>query len=112
MDEMIFEIVRVVLMLVVLAFARYAVPWMKETLGELKYAQIKREFSTLVYAIQERYGDSTTGAERRAIVTEKIKEFLISKNISLTDEQIRELNDAAVKAMKLAEEIKAEPLIE
>ena len=104
MNEIIFEVVKILVMVVALAFARYAVPWMKEMLGEVRYTQIEREFSKLVYAIQERYGDDKTGAERRAIVSEKIKEFLQAKNISLTDEQIRELNDAAVKAMKIAQE--------
>ena len=104
MSEIIFEVVKILVMIVVLAFARYAVPWMKEMLGEVKYTQIEREFSKLVYAIQERYGNDISGAERRAIVTEKIKEFLQAKNISLTDEQIRELNDAAVKAMKIAQD--------
>ena len=40
---------------------------------------------------------------KASLILEKIKEFLISKNISLTDDQLRELNDAAVFAMKLAQ---------
>ena len=104
MSDIIIEVVKLALMLAVLLFCRYIIPWVKEMLGEIRYSQVEREFAKLVYAVQERYGDSKTGAERRAIVTEKIKEFLTAKNISLTDEQIRELNDAAVKAMKIAEE--------
>lgn len=103
-SDIIIEVVKLALMVAALMFCRYIIPWAKEMLGEVKYRQIEREFSKLVYAVQERYGDSKTGAERRAIVTEKIKEFLQSKNISLTDEQIRELNDAAYKAMKIAED--------
>lgn len=104
MSDIIIEVVKLALMLAALLFCRYIIPWAKEMLGEIRYSQVEREFAKLVYAVQERYGDSKTGAERRAIVTEKIKEFLTAKNISLTDEQIRELNDAAVKAMKIAEE--------
>ena len=104
MSDIIIEAVKLALMLAALLFCRYIIPWAKEMLGEIRYSQVEREFAKLVYAVQERYGDSKTGAERRAIVTEKIKEFLTAKNISLTDEQIRELNDAAVKAMKIAEE--------
>ncbi len=112
MYEIIFEAVKLVLMIAILALCRYGIPWAKEMLGDIRYAQIEREFSKLVYAIQERYGDSKDGAERREIVKERIKEFLASKNITLTDEQIRELNDAAVKAMKIAEETANKPEIE
>ena len=109
MEDIIFEVVKLVVMVVFLVMSRYLIPWIKEQLGDIRYSRVEREISKLVYAIQERYGDDKTGPERRAIVTEKIKEFLISKNISLTDEQIRELNDAAVRAMKIAEEMNAKP---
>lgn len=104
MTDIILEVVKLILMLTVLIFFRYIIPWAKEMLGDIRYSRIERELTKLVYAIQERYGESKTGAERRAIVTEKIKEFLIMKNISLTDEQIRDFIDAVVKAMKIAEE--------
>ncbi len=104
MTDIILEVVKLILMLTVLILFRYIIPWAKEMLGDIRYSRIERELTKLVYAIQERYGESKTGAERRAIVTEKIKEFLIMKNISLTDEQIRDFIDAVVKAMKIAEE--------
>ena len=106
MDYIIFEIIKLVLILAILVFCRCFLPLAKEMVGEIRYRQIEREVSKLVYAVQERYGDSKDGAARRAIVTEKIKEFLVMNNISLTDDQIRELNDAAVKTMKIAMETK------
>lgn len=102
MSDYVYEIVKAALTLVVLLLFRYVIPWFKESLEKIKEERVVSEFSKLVYATQERYSDKT-GAERRAIVTEKIKELLKAKNISLTDEQIRDLNDAAVKAMKIAE---------
>lgn len=102
--DIIIEVLKIALMLLGLVIGRYFVPWTKEMLGEVKYAQVEREISMLVYAIQERYGDSKTGTERREIVERKIKAYLQEKGIELTDDQIRELNDAAVKAMKIAEE--------
>ena len=109
MDDIIFEVAKLVVMIVFLVMSRYLIPWIKEELGNVRYAQIEREISMLVYAIQERYGNDMTGAERREIVR-KIKEYLQTKNISLTDERIRELNDAAVKAMKIAEEMNSAPI--
>ena len=104
MENIIIEIIKIVLMVAFLVFFRYIIPWAKETLGDVRYAQLEREIIKLVYAVQERYGDSKSGEERRAIVREKIKDFLSKKHINITDEELRELNDAAVKAMKIAQE--------
>lgn len=103
MNEILFSIMVILLFALVFLGIRFFIPWIKEKIGNEKYERVKAEIQTLVYAIQERYGKELTGSERRAIVLEKIKEFLISKNISLTDDQLRELNDAAVFAMKLAQ---------
>lgn len=103
MNEILFSIIVIFLFALVFLGIRFFIPWIKEKIGNEKYERVKAEIQTLVYAIQERYGKELTGPERRAIVLEKIKEFLISKNISLTDDQLRELNDAAVFAMKLAQ---------
>lgn len=103
MNEILFSIMVILLFALVFLGIRFFIPWIKEKIGNEKYERVKAEIQTLVYAIQERYGKELTGPERRAIVLEKIKEFLISKNISLTDDQLRELNDAAVFAMRLAQ---------
>ena len=103
MNEILFSITVILLFALVFLGIRFFIPWIKEKIGNEKYERVKAEIQTLVYAVQERYGKELAGPERRAIVLEKIKEFLISKNISLTDDQLRELNDAAVFAMKLAQ---------
>ena len=104
MENIILEVVKLILMVAFLVLFRYIIPWAKEALGDVRYAQIEREIIKLVYAVQERYGDSKTGAERRAIVKEKIKDFLTDRNIHISDEELRDLNDAAVKSMKIAQE--------
>ena len=102
MAEMTFEILRLALMLAVFCVFRFLIPWMKEKLGNEKTTAIKAEVEKLVLATQQMYG-AESGAERLAIVTEKIKKFLIQKNITLSDEQIRDFIEAAVKAMKMAQ---------
>ncbi|MDE7431022.1 MAG: phage holin family protein, partial [Lachnospiraceae bacterium] len=47
------------------------------------------------------YADN--GIEKKAYVTEFLKEILIAKNIALSDEQLDVLIEAAVKQMKIAE---------
>ena len=103
MSDILFSLLIIFIFAAVFLGIRFFSPWIKEKIGNEKYERVKAEIQTLVYAVQERYGKELTGPERRAIVLEKIKEFLISKNISLTDDQLRELNDAAVFAMKLAQ---------
>ena len=44
-----------------------------------------------------------TGKDRKAYVTEFLKEILIAKNIALSDEQLDVLIEAAVKQMKIEE---------
>lgn len=102
MSDILFSLLIIFIFAAVFLGIRFFIPWIKEKIGNEKYERVKTEIQTLVYAVQERYGQELTGPERRAIVLEKIKEFLISKNISLTDDQLRELNDATVFAMKLA----------
>lgn len=103
MNDILFSVLLILLFAVVFLGIRFFIPWIKEKIGNEKYESVKAEIQTLVYAVQERYGNELTGPERRAIVLGKIKEFLVSKNISLTDDQLRELNDAAVFAMRLAQ---------
>lgn len=103
MSDILFSLLIIFIFAAVFLGIRFFIPWIKEKIGNEKYERVKKEIQTLVYAVQERYGQELTGPERRAIVLEKIKEFLVSKNISLTDDQLRELNDAAVFAMKLAQ---------
>ena len=50
-NDIIIEVVKLALMVAVLVFCRYIIPWAKEMLGEVKYRQIEREFSKLVYAV-------------------------------------------------------------
>lgn len=103
MSDILFSLLIIFIFAAVFLGIKFFIPWIKEKIGNEKYERVKAEIQTLVYAVQERYGQELTGPERRAIVLEKIKEFLVSKNISLTDDQLRELNDAAVFAMKLAQ---------
>lgn len=102
MAEMTFEILRLILMIAVFCVFRFLIPWMKTKLGNEKTQAIKAEVEKFVLATQQMHG-TASGAERLAIVTEKTKEYLIAKNISLTDDQIRDFIEAAVKAMKMAQ---------
>ena len=103
MAEIITEVCRVLIMAIVFCIARYLIPWIQEKLGNERFERITMEVEKFVLAAEQMYPNES-GAQRRAIVTEKVKELLIQKDISLTDEQIRDFIEAAVKGMNLAKE--------
>lgn len=102
MDNLVFEIVRFVVAVAFIILARYGIPLLRQFLGSEKMGNITTWVkSSVLYAQQVHWAE--TGAEKKAIVTEFLKKLLVSKNISITDEQLDILIEAAVKSMKMQE---------
>lgn len=102
MDELIFEVVKIVVMVVALLIARYLVPWLKQKIGAEKVAEVSMWAKQAVLMAEQVYKD-WKGQDKKAFVTEYLKKILTAKNISLTDEQLNILIEAAVKQMKMQE---------
>lgn len=102
MNEILFEIIRVVVMVAALVVTRYLVPWLKEKIGAEKMTQIEMWVKYAVEMAQQVYW-SKPGEDRKAIVTESLRDILIAKNISISEEQLDVLIEAAVKEMKMQE---------
>lgn len=102
MNEIIFEILKVVVMVTVLVFFRYIIPLVKEAIGARKLNEVKMWAESAVLMAQQVYWDKT-GAERKAIVIDMLKELLEAKNLAISDEQLDMLIEAAVKTMKIEE---------
>ncbi len=102
MNDIVFEIVKVVVMVAALFITRYLVPWLKEKIGADKLAMAEKWAKYAVLKAQQVLWDET-GKDRKAYVTEFLKEILIAKNIALSDEQLDVLIEAAVKQMKIEE---------
>ena len=102
MNEIVFEIIKVVVMLVALVIARYLVPWLKEKIGADKLAEAEKWVKYAVLKAQQVLWEES-GPDKKAYVTEFLKEILTAKNIALSDEQLDVLIEAAVKQMKIAE---------
>lgn len=104
MNDIVFEALKLIVMVCALAITRYVIPWIKEALGAEKLAAAERLVKqTVLWAQQTRW--DRTGQERKAIVTEYIKKMLTAKNISITDDQLDILIEAAVKEMKIQENL-------
>ena len=102
MSEMIFEILKLVVMIAVFIVTCYLIPWIRGKIGQDKLDEITKWVNAAVLMAQQVYF-AKTGAERKAIVVDLLKNILIAKNISISDEQLDMLIEAAVKAMRIEE---------
>ncbi len=102
MSEIIFEVLKVIVMLVVLLFMRYVIPWVKARIGSENLEMVEKWVNTVVLMVQQVYY-AKSGPERKAIVIDMLRGILIQKNISISEEQLDALIEAAVKAMKMEE---------
>ena len=98
MREITLEALKLLIMVTVLVLTRFVVPWLKaKTSNETMQAVLDWTMQAVLAA--EQAHQAQTGAERKSIVTEFIKNILIQKNISLSDEELNTLIEAAVMQM-------------
>ncbi len=102
MSEIIFEVVKILVMVAALIISTYLIPWIKEKIGAEKLAAIEKWANYAVLMVQQVHWDYA-GTDKKALVTKFLKELLIQKNVSISDEQLNILIEAAVKQMKIAE---------
>lgn len=100
MNEILYEILKSVLVLVLILITRYAVPYLKQKVENSKYEWVVKWAEIAVKSTEQTIFGDKKGPERKAIVTEFIKKMLVQKNISLSDEQLNNIIEAAVFAMK------------
>ncbi len=106
MDNATFEILKVVVTLAVMIgvyfLERYVAPFIKSKMDDATFEAAKKWVTVAVQSAQQVLLQKT-GQERKAYVTEFLRGILEAKNISLTDEQLDVLIEAAVKEMKMIE---------
>ena len=90
MSDICFEGLKILVMVAVLVLTRYVLPWV----AQWAYKAVLMAQQTM---------KATDGKEKKAIVTQFLKELLQEKNIALSDTQIEILIEAAVKQMKIQE---------
>ena len=102
MNDILFELLKLIVMIAVLLVMRYAIPWLRARIGAEKIAEIEKWAKKAVLMAQQVYWNKS-GEERKEIVTEFLREMLIAKNISISGEQLEILIEAAVKQLKIEE---------
>lgn len=101
MRDIILEVLKLIIMIAAALITRYLIPWLKaKTQNETMHSLI--DLATQAVLAAEQVHNSQTGAERKLIVTRFIKELLLQKNISISDEEIDMLIEAAVKEMNMS----------
>lgn len=102
MNEMIFTGIWLVVVVAAWVLTRYLLPWFREKISAEKLAVIEKWAKYAVLKAQQVLWEES-GADRKAYVTDFLRELLKTKNFSLTDQQLDILIEAAVKQMKIAE---------
>ena len=103
MTDIIFEVIKISVMIAALLLARYVVPWFNELIQDVRMKQVISWAQQGVLAAQQVHS-AESGKDRKDIVTKFLKEILAEKNLALSDEQIDTLIEAAVKQMKIEQE--------
>ncbi len=103
MTDIIFELIKIVVMITALLLARYAIPWIDEQISDMRTKQIIEWAKQGVLAAQQVHS-SCPGEDRKGIVTKFLKQILAEKDMALSDEQIDILIEAAVKQMKIEQD--------
>lgn len=99
MDELLYNIIKLLIIITITVFMRYGVPFLKQCIENSKMNGLMKWVGIAVDAAEQTIKQSGAGAEKKAIVTKFLKEILTAKNISISDEQLNNLIEAAVFAM-------------
>lgn len=102
MSDIIFEILKIVVMLASLLVTAYVVPWLRDRINTDRVVEVEKWVKYAVLMAQQVYSQES-GEKRKEIVLEIIYDILRRNNIDfLSDAQIDTLIEAAVKEMKIA----------
>lgn len=100
MNDVLYLVIKILVIIAITLITRYLVPYIKERLEQSKYKWIADVVSQAVKSAEQTITGRKSGAERKAIVVDFIKTLLIQKNISISDEQIDNLIESAVYTLK------------
>ena len=102
--ELILDIVRVLIAVAAFALTRYIIPAFREWIRGTQLEHVIKWAHQAVLAVEQTCG-AYSGPQKKKIVTDFIKRMLIRKNITLSDEELNMLIEAAVKEMNQAEPV-------
>lgn len=96
MNEIMFILFRFVLLVILAVLTRYIIPYLQKLVDNTELGYLRKVVNDAVMAAEQTVSATGAGAEKKEIVTRFIKNMLISKNISISDQQIDSLIESAV----------------
>lgn len=99
MNELVFEVVKVVVMAVVAGVCVYLIPLIRKRIGN-ENLELMETWATNAVLYAEQWIKSPNG-RKKDMVTEFLKKVRDEYKIDITDEQINILIESAVKQMKM-----------
>lgn len=106
MENLMYQILMAVLTLIALVLTGFAVPWLKAKLGAENLSSIEVWVNVAVAAAEQIYKVAGSGTNKKIYVTE----FLKGKGITITDEELDALIEAAVYELNRAKNLLFEDL--
>ena len=100
MNELTFDILKIVVSVCAAIITVYAVPYLKTLKEDRRYAQILDMVDVAVRAAEQTIKGAGKGVEKKKEVENIIYAWLMEKGIDITPEQINQLIECAVYQMK------------
>lgn len=100
MNELTFDILKIVVSVCAAIITVYAVPYLKTLKEDRRYAQILDMVDVAVRAAEQTIKGSGKGMEKKKEVENIIYAWLMEKGIEITPEQINQLIECAVYQLK------------
>lgn len=98
MNDLTFEVLKIVMSVAVIAIARYVIPWLKmkfkNEVDEVTWVQVMR----IVRAAEQTLGDYT-GKDRKERVSLAVARWAQENHVNITAKQIDDLIESAVYVM-------------
>lgn len=100
MNELTFDILKIVVSVCAAIITVYAVPYLKTLKEDRRYAQILEMVEVAVRAAEQTIKGAGKGVEKKKEVENIIYAWLMEKGIEITPEQINQLIECAVYQLK------------
>ena len=103
MNEIFFEVILGVVVVIAVIITKYLVPYLKAQVQETEYAELLDTVETAVKAAEQTITASGMGKAKKAEVEKFLVTYLNERNINITEEQLDKLIEAAVYTMNNSE---------
>lgn len=98
MNDILFTIVQVIVIICFILFVRFVIPLLKEKLNQKQYEQIKTLVNDAVFAVEQLIG-AGKGSEKKEEVITFVMNYIAAKGINITRKQVDILIESAVFVM-------------